>query len=29
VVPGEGVVHLKVMPGWDEPSVMKLVKGRT
>jgi len=29
VVPGEGVAHLKVMPGWDEPSVMKLVKGRT
>jgi MFS family permease len=29
VVPGEGVAHLKVMPGWDESSVMKLVKGRT
>jgi hypothetical protein len=28
VVPGEGVAHLKVMPGWDEPGVMKLVEGR-
>jgi MFS family permease len=28
VVPGEGVAHLQVMPGWDEPGVMKLVEGR-
>jgi hypothetical protein len=27
-VPGEGVAHLKVTPGWDESSVMKLVEGR-
>jgi MFS family permease len=25
VVPGEGVAHLKVTPGWDESSVMKLL----
>jgi MFS family permease len=29
VVPGEGVAHLRVMPGWDESRVMKLVEGRT
>jgi MFS family permease len=28
VVPEQGVAHLKVMPGWDEPGVMKLVEGR-
>lgn len=28
VVPGEGVAHLQVMPGWDERRVMKLVEGR-
>jgi MFS family permease len=28
VVPDEGVAHLKVTPGWDESSVMKLVEGR-
>ena len=28
VVPGEGVAHLKVTPGWDESSVLKLVEGR-
>jgi hypothetical protein len=28
VVPGEGVAHLKVAPGWDESSVLTLVKGR-
>jgi MFS family permease len=28
VVPGEGVAHLEVMPGWDEPKVMNLVNGR-
>jgi len=28
VLPEQGVAHLKVMPGWDEPSVMKLVEGR-
>jgi MFS family permease len=25
VVPGEGVAHLKVAPGWDESSVLKLL----
>jgi predicted MFS family arabinose efflux permease len=25
VVPGEGVAHLKVTPGWDESSVLKLL----
>ena len=29
VVPEQGVAHLKVMPGWDESRVMKLVEGRT
>jgi MFS family permease len=29
VVPGEGVAHLRVVPGWDESRVMKLVEGRT
>jgi MFS family permease len=28
VVPSEGIAHLKVTPGWDESSVMKLVEGR-
>ena len=28
VVPEEGVAHLKVYPGWDEGTVMKLVEGR-
>jgi MFS family permease len=28
IVPGEGIAHLKVTPGWDESSVMKLVEGR-
>jgi len=27
VIPEQGVAHLKVMPGWDEPSVMKAVQG--
>ncbi|MGA8056447.1 MAG: hypothetical protein WCA12_21740 [Burkholderiales bacterium] len=28
VVASERVAHLKVMPGWDEASVMRLVEGR-
>lgn len=28
VVPGEGIAHLEVTPGWDESSVVKLVNGR-
>ena len=27
VIPEQGVAHLKVMPGWDEPGVMKAVQG--
>jgi MFS family permease len=29
VVPEQGVAHLKVMPGWDESRVMKLLEGKT
>ena len=28
VIPEHGVAHLKVLPGWDEGSVMKLVGGK-
>ncbi len=28
VIPERGVAHLKVLPGWDEGSVMKLVGGK-
>jgi predicted MFS family arabinose efflux permease len=28
VMPEQGLARLEVMPGWDEPSVMKLVNGR-